>query len=124
MSTSPKTLTPGAAAPAGGLQPARAETFRTVQEADGSFDDRLERLAAESASNADHNVWIERLSPAALGVHDRPVARDLLVDTHVGLADRRARAALLAVLVHADVSEEPPIEPPQDGVGRIRRRRR
>ncbi len=45
MSTSPETLASDAA--------------------DGSFDDRLERLAAKSASNADHNVWIERLTPAA-----------------------------------------------------------
>ncbi len=38
--------------------------FQAQQAADEGLQERLERLAAESANNADHNVWIERLTPA------------------------------------------------------------
>jgi allophanate hydrolase len=41
------------------------ESFSTVQASDERLEERLERLAADSEGNADHNVWIERLSPAA-----------------------------------------------------------
>ncbi|MEM8767155.1 MAG: allophanate hydrolase [Pseudomonadota bacterium] len=50
--------------------------FEAQRVADEDLQERLERLAAESLKNADHNVWIERLAPAeSLSFHsDDPSA--------------------------------------------------